>query len=222
MQAFIIFIGIAIICTACQPLLSEDETVQMEADLSFYATEAVQVREAMLIEVTAAAATIAAAEREAAEYAALNRALAATRSAVIPATRSVVVIDNSSGPMPLEMFDLSDGQMRFVQIGVAGTINASDDCWVTHQTFFDEMTTQVIYLVALGLNLQSNTTVIGEWVYEGDIVHQNTWTAPEATRGRCIALPLRQSDAPLAPGNWIARFRVNGQVLDPAPFTITG
>lgn len=222
MRTFVILISLLLSMSACQTLAADEEMAQMEADLEFYATEAVQLRDAMQVERTAVVATIAAGENRAAQFTQLNRSLAATRAVVIPPTQGVVVVENSTGPMPLEMFDLSDGQMRFVQIGVAGTINASDSCWISHQTFFNVMSTQVIYLVTLALNLQAGTTLNVAWNYNGTIVHQSTWTAPDTTPGRCVALPLRPTNAPFETGDWTATLRVNGQPLDPAPFTISG
>lgn len=218
----VLLIAIALSLGACQSLASDDESAQLSADLEFYRTEAVQLQANMQLQRTAAVATIDASNMAAAEYNQLNQALVATREVVIPPTQSVAVIDNSSGPMPLEMFDLSDGRMRFVQVGVAGTINASDRCFVSHQTFFNEMETQVIYLVALALNLQAGTVVSGTWNFNGETVYSTSWTAPETVPGQCIALEFRQSDAPFTPGNWTAILRVNGETVNPAPFTVSG
>lgn len=214
------YIGLLFLLGACQLLASDDDMLLMRRDLEIYGTESVIIREQMQAQRTQVVVTMQESERQVANYARLNRQLAAMGQAVVAPTPAITIIGNNTGPMPLEMFDLSDGEMRFVQIGMASTINADDRCFVSHQTFFDMESMDVIYLAALALNLRAGTNLRVDWQFGGAIVYQSSWTAPASLDGQCIAMPLRPSNAPFLPGNWMATLYVNDESYDPAAFNI--
>jgi len=205
---------------ACNTLAGEDEFILMQSDIEAYGTEAVAIRESIQNDQVQVAATVDALATESANFTEFNRVLVSTVRAVLPPTQAVNIVNNEGGPLPLEMFDLSDGVMRFVQIGAAGTVNVDDRCFVSHQTFFTT-SADVIYLVALALNLKAGTNLRVDWSYGGELVHQSNWTAPENKAGECIALELRPGNALFLTGNWTATLYINGAPQDPASFTIT-
>jgi hypothetical protein len=161
-------------------------------------------------------------ETQAAEYFGYNRLLVATARAAgaINTPISPIVTNNETGPMPLSMFDLSDGVMRFVQLGMTDTINREDRCFIEQKSLFNPNQTETLFLTGLALNLQAGATLRVDWSYQGDVVHQTSWTAPEFQEGDCIAMELNPSNAAFSPGNWTATLYVDGNPLDPIPFTL--
>jgi hypothetical protein len=211
-----------ILLTACQALTIDDENLARQAELEAFGTEAAALRDQMQQDRTAVASTVEVVGTQAADFISYNGFIAATLRAGIPATATPPsLIVNEQGPMPMSMFDLSSGEMRFVQIGTAGQINPDDRCFISHQAFFNVNTTNVIFMTALGLNIRAGTNVRVDWQYGGEIVYSNAWNAPQSVDGQCVALELRPSNAPFTPGNWTATMSVNGEPFDPAPFTIT-
>jgi hypothetical protein len=75
-------------------------------------------------------------------------------------------------------------------------------------------------MTALALNLRAGTQVRVDWQYGGEIVYSNSWIAPQSLDGQCVAIELRPSNAPFLAGNWTATMYINGEPIDPAPFTI--
>lgn len=209
--------------TGCRAIVPDDETALLESDLQNYSAEVEQLQAQMQADRTAIAVTIASASTQSARHGRYNQIVQPTTSAAMPdSTPSAPDFDmdmvNSTGPMPVELFDLSDGQTRFVQVGAASEID-SRRCFVAHQSFFND-TTSVIYSVALGLNVRVGTSVRVEWRYGGDLVHVSTWQSSQSVDGQCVALEMRPSNAPFLPGNWTATMFVNGDPVDPTPFTI--
>ena len=224
---FIVLCFVSVMLASCQTLSSDETNLQLEEELVAYGTEAAMLRDDIQSNQTQVVATVVAASTDAAAFGAYNRILAPTVGVVQPGTPTRIpaeeVIDalgvNAQGPMPVEMFDLSDGQTRFVQIGTAGQID-DRNCFISHQSFF-QPNSNVIYMTGLGLNVYAGTSVRVEWRNGGDLVHTSSWSAPQSVDGQCVALALRPENAPFTPGNWTATMYVNGEPIDPAPFTIT-
>lgn len=213
--------------SACEGLVVDEENLAMQAEFDAYSTEAVVLRQQMQVDQTVAANTVAIASTQAAQYSNYNRILQPTADVIVPQPTRIpadelmsMMGDNVSGPMPIELFDLSDGQTRFVQVGTAGEIDGNR-CFLAHQAFFNPNTTNVIYMTALGLNVYAGTSLRVEWRMGGELVHTTNWSAPQSVDGQCVALELTRADADLMPGNWTATLYVNGEPIDPAPFTIT-
>jgi hypothetical protein len=195
---------------------------QMQQDLQNYGTEAVALREQIQIDRTAIVVTVDAANAQARQFELYNSILRQTAVAGQPPTATIPPIEaNAQGPMPISMFDLSDGQMRFVQVGTASQIDG-DRCFISHQTFFRDTEVSIIYITGLALNLVAGTQVRAEWRYGDQVVYANAWIAPQSVDGQCFALELRPSDAPFLPGNWTVMLLINGESANSASFTIIG
>ncbi len=219
----IMFVILGIILVGCQGLQSDDNQALLAADLEQYSTEASSLRAEMQQQRTAVVATVDASATEAAKYQRYNILLASTVRAVVPPTATSLPISiDAQGPLPFEVYDLSDGVMRFVQVGVAGQITPDDRCFVSHQAFFQLMNTNVIYMTGVALNLQVGTELRVDWQFGGEVVYSNNWIAPADLDATCFALELRPSNVEFTPGNWSATLYVNGRSEDPSSFTIIG
>jgi hypothetical protein len=212
--------------SACQGVTADETNLQLQSELDAYGTEGAVLRQEIQLNQTEIVATVAASGTDAAAYASYNRILAPTVGVVQPGTPTRIPAEEviqalgveAQGPMPVEMFDISDGQTRFVQLGTAGQID-NENCFISHQSFF-QSSSNVIYMTGLGLNVFAGTSLRVEWRFGGELVHTSTWSAPQSVDGQCVALAMRPSNAALTPGNWTATMFVNGEPIDPAPFTI--
>ena len=220
---YVLIILTLLLLAACQSLAVDEESSNLAVELEAYGTQAASLRDQMQIDRTAIASTIEVGGTQIAAFTDYNSLLRSTLQAGIPATATLdPATFNSQGPMSLNTFDLSSGEMRFVQVGTAGQITPNDRCFVSHQNFFDTMNTSVIYMTALALNLRAGTVVRVDWQYGGEVVYTNGWTAPQSMDGQCVAIELRPDNAAFAPGNWTATMYIDGEAIDPAPFTIVG
>ncbi|QPC80844.1 hypothetical protein G4Y79_14125 [Phototrophicus methaneseepsis] len=208
----------------CQAFSGEDLPATMQSDLMLNRTEVALIRAAADESRLNAVATAQAAGTSAAEFTAFNNALYATAQASGGAgTAPRLILQNEGGAMPIEMFDLSSGEMRFTQIGLTVAVRDQDRCfeeqsvnnifWVGH---FDR-----IYMVAVGLNIQSGTNIRVEWLHDGVFVHESVLVVPAFSAYQCIALEINPSNSPLEPGNWTASLFVNGEAQTSRSFTIT-
>ena len=207
------------VLSACGPLVAVDAPVTMQAEMITNATEAADLRAQGDRVSVEALATAEAAQTQAASYLAYNTFLLATVQAGdgVAVRRQAVT---GSGVMAREMFDLSDGQMRFLQIGAASDIDPNSRCFQSHRNLFTQGQVNTIYLSGLALNLQAGTRIRVDWLMDGQNVHQTTWVAPTFSEYQCFALPLTSGDAPLNAGNWTAAVSINGEPFDPVPFSI--
>jgi hypothetical protein len=219
----IVIILSMILLAACQSLLVDEENIALERELEAYGTEAAFLRDQMQVDRTIIAVTVEVGGTQVAAYTNYNGQLVTTLQAGIVPTLTLSALDfNAPGPMSIDMFDLSSGEMRFVQVGTAGQITAADRCFVSHQNIFDAQMTNVIYMTALALNLRAGTMVRVDWQFGSEVLYSNGWTAPQSLPGQCIALELHANNVPFTPGNWTATIYIDGEPLDAAPFTIIG
>lgn len=215
----------AICITGCQAFAREDVSATMQAELDANRTEVAMIRTSADDDRVGALATAQAAGTLSAEYTSFNNALYATVQASNGAVASEprLILPNDGGAMPIEMFDLSDGQMRFAQIGLTVFVRPTDRCfeeqsvnnifWVGH---FER-----IYLVAVGLNLQAGTNIRVNWFYEGQRVHESGLVVPAFSAYQCVALEINPGNAPLDLGNWSAAMFINGESETTRNFIIT-
>lgn len=197
------------------------EDVNFEANISAYSTEAAQIRNDMTINRTELAATVVSAGTQASDFERYNQSLRQTAIVVVPPTNEARIVANQAdGPLPIEVYDLSDGQMRFVQIGPAGQVDANA-CFVSKQQFFSSDISS-IYMTAVALNLRAGTTVRADWQFGGELVFSNSWVAPQTEPYRCISLAMSPSDTEFMTGNWSVTLSINGEPTEPRAFTITG
>ncbi len=206
----------SVLLVACQPA---DDSPAMEDELIAYGTEVASLREGLDSDLTQAAATIAAAGTDTAAFERYNSELVVTVRAGDPNPTPVRrVIESQGSGLSAEMFDVQGEEMRVLQIGAAAEIDSSR-CFRSHVEFF-RPGTGVIYQTARLINVQPGTNLRAEWVYQGNIVHERNWTAPEYRQTQCIALEMRSENVTFSPGAWTATLYVNGQARDPTPFTI--
>lgn len=217
MRYWLVFI--IIFLTACGSS-NDEEVIDFEADLQAYGTEAATIRNDMLAGSTAIVETVVVAEAQSNAFSGYNMILRQTAVAVMPPTSEVRILTNDvEGPLPPEIYDLSDGIMRFVQIGPAGQVDA-DGCFREKQQFFRIGRDSIIYMTAVALNLRAGTTIRTDWQFGSDLVFSNSIVAPQSEQYRCIALALRPSDVEFSPGNWSVTLSVNGEPTAPRSFTI--
>lgn len=211
---------ILFVLSACGANNSADEVdIDYEADLQAYGTEAANIRVDMVDNRTAIAATVAVGSTQSADFERYNDLLRSTVAVAIPPTSdSRIVANQAEGPLPVEVYDLSSGEMRFVQIGPSGEIDAND-CFIAKQQFFDA-TGSIIFMTAVGLNVRAGTSLRADWQYGGDLVHTSSWVAPQSEPYRCVALAMRSSDVEFFTGNWSVTLSVDGEPDEPRSFTI--
>lgn len=214
-------LAISILITGCQAFTSDEVNQQLEQEIIAYATESAMLRDQIQIDRTQVIATVQSASTQSAQFSAYNNLLVATLRAINPPTPTSPPLDVVEGPLPFTIYDLSSGEMRFVQLGTASQIDSSG-CFVRHQNFFNPMQVNTIYMTGVALNLRAGTTIRVNWQYEGEIVYSNSWVAPQSIDGQCFAIPIQPSNAPFLSGNWTATVIIDGEPIDPAPFTISG
>jgi len=215
MRYWLVFI--IMFLTACGS--NDEEAIDYEADLQAYGTEAANIRSDMVVGSTAIVSTVSAAEAQSNAFNSYNTILRQTAVAVMPPTTEARIIANDvDGPLPPEVYDLSDGIMRVVQIGPAGQIDESG-CFIEKQQFF-RTGDSAIYMTAVALNLRAGTSIRADWQFGSDLVFSNSMVAPQSEQYRCIALALRPSDAEFSAGNWSVTLSVDGEPTEPRSFTI--
>lgn len=213
------FILLLLLLSACQALSNNDPNVMLEQDMQNYGTEASNIRDAMQENRTEVAATIAVASTQASQYNNYNDTLRATVYAIHPdIVPTRVVVEDSQGPLPIEMYDTSSGEMKFVEVGITAQID-SKNCFIKHESFFG-VGISTVYLTALALNLQAGTVVRVDWQFGNEVVHSSSWVASQSAKGQCVALALHSSDVEFSPGNWTATMYINGDAQDPVSFSI--
>jgi hypothetical protein len=214
--------GVCFLTAACSTTPPAAETLEPLRSYESIATEAVSVQQTAAADTAAMNATIEAAARLESQHSTYNALLLATVRANEVPTPSQRLAMTEGGAMAAEMLNLSDGQMRVQQIGTAGFVRPEDNCFETHQQFFNRASTNVIYMTALVTNLQSGTTFRVDWIYNNRVVHTSTWSAPSDEIRRCLALAMRASDVVFSPGAWSARLFMNNVPIGNSAFEILG
>lgn len=205
----------------CQAIRGDDTAATLQSDLLVYETEVAQLRQDSQDYRTSSQATIEAAQTQSAAYLNYNRMVLATVQAgeiATPAQRAVV---QGGGADASDLYDTSDGQMRFVQVGVSGYVRPDDGCFERHQNFFNIPNTPRIFLVGLALNMQAGTTLRAEWMFQNTIVHQSQWSAPNSGTRDCIAIEITPANAAFAVGDWSVALFADGRSVATVPFTMT-
>jgi hypothetical protein len=210
-----------LILSSCQSVLGSDENLSLEGTMQAYGTEAANLRDDTQSHRTEVVMTVAAAGTQAADFERYNQSLRGTIVVSMPDSEDErILLDSAGGVMPIELYDLSNGEMRFVQVGTSSQIDVNG-CFLAKQQFFPA-SSSVIYMTAMALNLRAGTVVRVDWQYGGELVYSNGWTAPQSLDGQCVAIEMRPSNAEFLEGNWTATLYVNGEAVDPYSFTIVG
>lgn len=202
---------------ACQSL-GNDDMAQITLELTAYATQSTQLQQAIAQDATQVVLTVDAASQQFAQLSGLNGVLVATVRAGENPTPVERIAAIQGGAMSLEMLNTSDGQMRFMQVGVAGFINPSDGCFESHQQYYTLGNANVVYMTALAVNLKAGTRFAVDWFYAGQRVFQSAWTAPSDEVRRCIAVPMRITDTAFLAGDWTATLYIDGQSYSSSSF----
>ena len=199
---------------------NNEESLMMRETLTAYPTQSAALLQALQVERTQAVATIQSSEQQAQRFQEYNAIVLATvRANQVPTPEERVAIVEG-GAMSLEMLNTSDGQMRLMQIGMAGYIKPEDNCFETHQQYYTLSNTSVIYMTAVAVNLKAGTRFDVNWEYERQRVFQSSWTAPQDADIRCVAVPMRAGDTALQTGNWTATLFMNGMAQTSSSFQI--
>lgn len=214
----VLLLTIIFLLSACSTV-SSDEQINFELDIETYSTEAANLRNDMLINQTEVAATISIASTQSSDFNRYNTMLRSTTVVIIPPTSNARIVANDvDGPLPPEVYDLSDGEMRFVQIGPAGQIDERN-CFLAKQQFFPA-DANAVYMTAVALNLRAGTNVRADWQFGNELILSNSWVAPQTESYRCISIAMRPSDTEFFAGNWSVTLSVNGSPTEARPFTI--
>lgn len=217
----ILLFTLIFLVSACQSVLGSDDGLMLNSTLEAYSTEAANLRNDTQVNRTEVVTTVQAAGTQAADFERYNQALRGTIVAVIPSSNDErIIIESAGGAMPIELYDLSSGEMRFVQVGTASDIDVNG-CFLSKRQFFPA-SIGTIYMTAVALNLRAGTVVRVDWQYGDTVVYSNGWTAPQSLDGQCVAIPFTSSNAEFTEGNWTATLYVNGEAVDPYSFTIVG
>jgi hypothetical protein len=203
---------------ACGALDAPSEVDLARAELEAYGTQAIVIQNEAQIARTQVIQTVQVAEVQSTQIALYNQYLVATARANQNPTPSQRIAVVEGGAMSLEMLNVSDGQMRLMQVGVAGYIRPDDGCFETHQQYYTLGNTSVVYMTGLAINLPAGTSFAVDWLYEGQVVFRSSWTSTNFEVRRCIAIPMRSSDVAFRGGNWIARLFVNGSSFSASNF----
>lgn len=212
----------SIALTACGVAPQTDEAVTPLRPYESIATEAASIQLTASADVVAMNATIEAATRLESQHSAYNAVLLATVRANEVPTPSQRLAMTEGGAMAAEMLNLADGQMRIQQIGTAGFVRPEDNCFETHQQFFNRASTNIIYMTGLVTNLKAGTTFRVDWIHNNRVVHTSTWSAPNDEIRRCLALALRASEVVFTPGPWSARLFMDNVPVGNSAFEILG
>jgi len=216
---------------ACGAFTIENVPATLEVEMTTYATEAIAINEAIFIEQTRVAATVAAAQSEIQNLDNRNAVILATVQAGTRPTQAVapVIIQNmEDGVAEMDMMtedeaigdsDDSAGRMQFTEVTTAGSVRQTDGCASSPQTLFNPAAER-IYMTTRAINLRTGTQLSVDWFYDNELVFQQSWTAPRDARSLCIWLYIEPQDVPFSAGEWRATLYADGNAIDSSTFSI--
>lgn len=205
---------------ACSSVPQEGVLATPLLSLASYSTEAAQVQLTARADQQNMAATVQVARQVEQQQSAYNAVLLATvRADQVPTPEERLAMTDG-GAMMSEMFSLNDDKMRVQQIGLAGFVRPEDDCFETHQQYYNRTITSIIYMTGLVTNLQEGTRFSVDWIYDNNIVYSASWSAPRSETIRCLAIPMRASDVVFNEGGWSARLFMDGVPIGNSAFQI--
>jgi hypothetical protein len=191
-------------------------------DIAALSTQAVNLQVTSQADRSAILATVAAADIQAQQQQTYNNLLLATvRAGEVP-TPSERLALTAGGAMSAEMLNTTSGEFALQQIGTAGFVRPEDDCFQTHQQYFDRMTTNTIYMTGVAVNVVQGTALRVDWIYDNQIVYTSSWSAPSDAEVRCFAIPMNASEVVFNEGAWTARLFLNGVPFESKAFEIVG
>jgi hypothetical protein len=188
----------------------------MQTDLTAYAVQATAIHVTGQARATDAAATIVAAQTQAAYFSVYNQVLVATvRAGETPVPALVLAsggeLEGSLGVAPA---------IEFLQVAMADRINNSDRCALNNVALFDVAQTPKLYFTAVVNNLAVDTTLEVVWLYDGEQVHSTSWTATESASSLCVAIELTPDQVAFVAGDWEATLLADGRLIQSVPFAM--
>lgn len=227
-----VLIAVLLLLSGCGVLTAPNVPATLRVESTAYILEATAIAASLTTREVQVALTALAAQTEVAQNSSINRVLMATARAVIPPTppREVGVAPEGAGMMDEAMVESGQSESapaadsslagQFVSTGVTTAKRDSDGCAVSFQTQFTADIYE-IYVITRAVSLRAGTVMGAQWSYNGEVVAQNSWTAPQDETNFCIWFFINADTVPLSPGEWTVRLTADGRGIDPlVPFTI--
>jgi hypothetical protein len=231
--------GLMICLGACNAFGSVDTRATMQAEQTAYVEESTQISGMLNARGTEVVATARAAQTYVANAEGINRQLAVTLRAVNPPTQQVVDTSGQVTPgmianpgdlvaataIPVATTSGTTSAVsdvnQLTEVQTAAGVRDADGCANSTQIQFSTGATS-IYLTGRILNATAGTIVSAEWLYEGQVVLQSQgFTINQNEPDFCVWFYIEPTDVAFSPGNWSARFLINGGAVEPsASFTI--
>lgn len=204
-----------VLLASCQSLQTENIPATMQNDLTAYAVTATEIRASGERRATEAAATISAAQTEAAYYSVYNQVLVATvRAGETAVPAQVLMTRNEDGNFGVI------AEMEFLQITMTDSIRNADRCALNDMALFDVGITQRIYLTVVVTNMTPGTLLEVRWMRDGQQMHRTSWTAEQLTSNECVAMELTPDQVAFVPGEWEAVLMADNRVIENVPFAM--
>jgi hypothetical protein len=205
-----------VLLAACQSLGTENIPATMQSDLTAYAVQATEIRTSGESRAAEAAATISAAQTQAAYYTVYNQVLVATVRAGETAVPAQMLV--TGGEMEGSFGVVQD--MEFLQIVMTDTIRNADRCAQNDMALFDVAATEKIYLTVVVTNLIPGTLIEVLWRNNGQQVHRTSWTAEMMSSNECVAMELTRDQVAFVAGEWEAVLMADDRVIQSVPFAM--
>jgi len=234
--------------SACSALTPENPAATLQAQRQGFVDEATSIAQAAQVQGTQVQGTSVAAQTYVAQMDGRNQQLLATMAVVYPPTQALIENGGPSTPgqvptpAPVGSFggastnaaptqggsnDASAagtpgslGDMQFTQVGTASSVRDSDGCAVSLVYSFPADVKQ-IYITTRALKIKAGTEMRVEWYFEGQMTHNETYTAPRDDNDFCLWFSLEPTDSALSSGNWSVKLFANNQPTDPPEVDFT-
>jgi hypothetical protein len=213
---WVFLLSACVLLAACQAFKTENIPATMQNDLTAYAVTATNISISGQAHSTEAAATIVAAQTQAAYYTVYNQVLVATVRADETAVPAQALVTN--GEIEGSFGDVQ--KMEFLQLVMTNGIRSADRCALNDMALFDVAETEKIYLTVVVTNLLPGTLLEVIWKRDGEQIHRTSWTAEQLSSNECVAMELSPDQVAFVPGEWEAVLMANNQVIETVPFAM--
>lgn len=213
----LLMLVLILLLAGCQVLNAPNSAATQSAEQASFVLEATQLVVSYATDAAQIQRTAEAAQTAVAAGNSINRQLLLTARAVIPPTpvRQVGVAAEGLSSISVE------SGAQFINTGVATSVRNSDGCADSFQTQFGA-DTERIYVNTRAVVLPANTLMRVEWLYEGQVVSNESWTNPNDVTDFCVWFYLDSSIIPFNPGSWVVRLYAADKMIEPqVPFSIT-
>lgn len=218
---------ICLLLNGCQVFQGQDVGATLAAENSAYATEAAVIQSTLAVQETQMMETVHAAETQIVTTNNINRQLVGTVIALYPPTPVVsiaIIVEDTTGEWMMQEGFVpvtSSGDVQFSTVTVTGRKRNADGCADGTQTQFSTAARE-IYVIARAVDLPAGTRLSVDWLYEGSIVQQDSWTSQTSQQNFCVWFFITPADVAFSPGSWTARLYANNRAIEPpVSFTIS-